>query len=182
MEIPVEWAETEPLVGFGLDSLIEVTSGATLLWRLRHDLDISRREQVERIALRMVGGCFVALAWYILYESSAMLTRHVPPQSSIAGIVIAAISVIVMPFLARAKRRVAGKIGSGAMHADSKQADFCSLPFRDFLFFSLGWPAVACVVRLVVDGSGCRAGDGSDHREGRHQWTPCRVLLRPLRV
>jgi hypothetical protein len=43
------------LVGFGLDSLIEVTSGATLLWRLRHDLDISRREQVERIALRMVG-------------------------------------------------------------------------------------------------------------------------------
>lgn len=114
------------LVGFGLDSLIEVTSGATLLWRLRHDLDISRREQVERIALRMVGGCFVALALYILYESSAMLIRHVPPQSSIAGIVIAAISVIVMPLLARAKRRVARKIGSGAMHADSKQADFCS--------------------------------------------------------
>ena len=55
-----------------------------------------------------------------------MLIRHVPPQSSIAGIVIAAISVIVMPLLARAKRRVARKIGSGAMDADSKQADFCS--------------------------------------------------------
>ena len=114
------------LVGFGLDSLIEVTSGATLLWRLRHDLDISRREQVERTALRMVGACFVALALYILYESSAMLIRHVPPERSIAGIVIAAISVIVMPLLARAKRRVASQLGSEAMHADSKQADFCS--------------------------------------------------------
>ena len=102
------------LVGFGLDSLIEVTSGATLLWRLRHDLDISRREQVERIALRTVGVCFVALALYIFYESSAMLIRHVPPERSIAGIVIAAISVIVMPLLARAKRRVARQIGSGA--------------------------------------------------------------------
>ena len=70
------------LVGFGLDSLIEVTSGATLLWRLRHDLDISRREQVERTALRMVGACFVALASYILCESSAMLIRHVPPERS----------------------------------------------------------------------------------------------------
>src|SRR5438045_3557510 len=57
------------LVGFGLDSLIEVTSGATLLWRLHHDLNPCRREQVERITLRIVGGCFVALALYILYES-----------------------------------------------------------------------------------------------------------------
>ena len=82
------------LVGFGLDSLIEFTFGAALLWRLRLDLDISRREQVERTPLRMVGACFVALALYIRYESSAMLIRHVPPERSIAGIVIAAISVI----------------------------------------------------------------------------------------
>lgn len=119
-------ARSVSLVGFGLDSLIEVTSGAALLWRLHHDLDLSRREQVERAALRTVGACFIALALYILYESSAMLIRHVPPERSIAGIVIAAISVIVMPLLARAKRRVARQIGSGAMHADSKQADFCS--------------------------------------------------------
>jgi divalent metal cation (Fe/Co/Zn/Cd) transporter len=114
------------LVGFGLDSLIEVTSGAALLWRLQHDLDISRREQVERTALRRVGACFIALALYILYESSSMLIRRVPPERSIAGIVIAAISVVVMPLLARAKRRVARQLGSGAMHADSRQADFCS--------------------------------------------------------
>lgn len=119
-------ARSVSLVGFGLDSLIEVTSGAALLWRLHHDLDLSRREQVERAALRTVGACFIALALYILYESGSMLIRHVPPKPSIFGIVIAAISVIVMPLLARAKRRVARQIGSGAMHADSKQADFCS--------------------------------------------------------
>lgn len=114
------------LVGFGLDSLIEVTSGAALVWRLRHDLNATRREQVERTALRTVGACFMALALYILYESSSMLVRHAPPERSIAGIVIASASVIVMPLLAGAKRRVALQIGSRAMQADSKQADFCS--------------------------------------------------------
>ena len=94
-------ARSVSLVGFGLDSLIEVTSGAALLWRLHHDLDLSRREQVERAALRAVGACFIALALYILYESGSMLIRHVPPKRSIFGIVIAAISVIVMPLLAQ---------------------------------------------------------------------------------
>jgi len=59
------------LIGFGVDSLIEVTSGAALLWRLRHDRDHSRRERVERITLRIVGWCFVALAAYIAYESGS---------------------------------------------------------------------------------------------------------------
>jgi divalent metal cation (Fe/Co/Zn/Cd) transporter len=114
------------LVGFGLDSMIEVASGAALLWRLHYDMDTSRREQVERTALRTIGACFIALALYILYESSSTLIRQVPPERSIAGIVIASASVIVMPLLARAKRRAARQIGSGAMHADSKQADFCA--------------------------------------------------------
>jgi divalent metal cation (Fe/Co/Zn/Cd) transporter len=113
------------LVGFGLDSMIEVASGATLLWRLHYDLDTLRREQVERTALRTVGACLIALALYIVYESSSTLIRHVPPERSIAGIVIASASVIVMPLLARAKRRVAHEIGSGAMRADSRQSDFC---------------------------------------------------------
>ncbi|MFN7998400.1 MAG: cation transporter [Bryobacteraceae bacterium] len=114
------------LVGFGLDSMIEVASGAALLWRLRRDVGAARREHAEQAALRTVGACFVALALYILYESMSTLIRHVPPERSIAGIVIACISVIVMPVLARAKRRVASQIGSGAMRADSRQADFCA--------------------------------------------------------
>jgi Cation efflux family len=113
------------LIGFGLDSIIEVTSGAALLWRLHHDLDRSRREQVERTTLRIVGGCFVALAAYIAYESATTLIGHEVPERSIPGIIVAAVSVIVMPLLARAKRRVAAGIGSGAMRADSRQTDFC---------------------------------------------------------
>jgi divalent metal cation (Fe/Co/Zn/Cd) transporter len=114
------------LVGFGLDSLIEVTSGAALLWRLHHDWNASRREQVERTTLRLVGWCFIALACYILYDSGSSLIHHEPPQRSIPGIVIAALSLIVMPLLARSKRRVAAGIGSVAMQADSRQTDFCT--------------------------------------------------------
>ena len=114
------------LVGFGLDSAIEVASGAALLWRLHHDLDPARREQVERTTLRIVGWCFVMLAAYIAYESGSTLIRQRAPERSIPGIIIAAVSVVVMPLLARAKRRVASGIGSGAMHADSRQTDFCT--------------------------------------------------------
>ena len=114
------------LIGFGLDSIIEVTSGAALLWRLHHDLDRSRREQVERTTLQIVGGCFVALAAYIAYESATALIGRDIPERSIPGIIVAAVSVIVMPVLARAKRKVAAAIGSGAMQADSRQTDFCT--------------------------------------------------------
>jgi len=114
------------LVGFGLDSAIEVASGAALLWRLHHDLDHSQRAKVERTTLRMVGWCLMALAGYIAYESGSTLIRHKASEPSIPGIIVAAVSVVVMPMLARAKRRVAAGIGSGAMNADSKQADFCT--------------------------------------------------------
>jgi divalent metal cation (Fe/Co/Zn/Cd) transporter len=114
------------LVGFGLDSLIEVTSGAALLHRLHHDFDPSQREQVERASLRIVGWCFIALAIYILYESGSMLIRHEAPERSIPGIIVAAASVVVMPTLAKAKRRIAAGLGSGAMRADSRQADVCT--------------------------------------------------------
>jgi divalent metal cation (Fe/Co/Zn/Cd) transporter len=114
------------LIGFGLDSIIEVTCGTALLWRLHHDLDPFRREQIERTTLRIVGGCFIALAAYILYESGSTLMGHRIPERSIPGIGVAAVSVVVMPLLAKAKRRVAAGIGSGAMQADSRQTDFCT--------------------------------------------------------
>lgn len=114
------------LVGFGLDSVIEMASGAALLWRLDHGLDPPRRERIERATLRIVGTCFVLLAVYILYESASTLIRRQPPERSIPGILIAAAALAVMPILAKAKRRVAAGMGSGAMHADSKQADCCA--------------------------------------------------------
>jgi len=110
------------LVGYGLDSAIEMTSGAALLWRLRHD----GMDGAERTALRIVGWCFIALGLYVAYESGAALILHKTPDKSVAGIVVAASSAVVMPLLAKAKRRVAGGIGSAAMMADSRQADLCA--------------------------------------------------------
>jgi divalent metal cation (Fe/Co/Zn/Cd) transporter len=114
------------LVGFGIDSAIEMASGAAILWRLNHELDPVRREAAERTSLRIVGACFAMLAVYILYESASTLARRDAPERSIPGIVLAAISVVVMPVLAKAKRRVAAKLNSAAMQADSRQTDFCT--------------------------------------------------------
>jgi divalent metal cation (Fe/Co/Zn/Cd) transporter len=114
------------LVGFGIDSFIEVTSGATLLWRMTVDADIQRRERNERRALKIVGACFLALAVYITYESAMDLWSKKAPEHSIPGIVLACVSLVVMPLLSRAKRKVGRALGSAAMHADAKQTEFCT--------------------------------------------------------
>jgi divalent metal cation (Fe/Co/Zn/Cd) transporter len=114
------------LIGFGIDSIIEVTSGVALLWRLHHDADRSGREQKERITLRIVGVCFLALAVYVAYDSIASLLTHQVPEKSKVGMGLAAVSLVVMPLLARAKRSIAGDIGSVALNADAKQTEFCT--------------------------------------------------------
>jgi divalent metal cation (Fe/Co/Zn/Cd) transporter len=113
------------LVGFGLDSLIEVSSGAALLWRLHMDAP-ERREHAERIALKLVGVSFLLLAAYVAFDSVKSLVKQEVPESSYVGIGIAALSLVVMPLLARAKRRVAAAISSRALHADSRQTDICT--------------------------------------------------------
>jgi divalent metal cation (Fe/Co/Zn/Cd) transporter len=113
------------LVGFGLDSLIEVSSGAALLWRLHLDAP-EQRERAEARALKAVGVCFLALAAYIFIDSAWSLFGYKPPDKSYLGIGIAALSVVVMPILARGKREVASSINSRAMHADSRQTDLCT--------------------------------------------------------
>ena len=114
------------LVGFGFDSLIEVTSGAALLWRLHADVNEERRERVEAISLRIVGVCFVILALYVSYDSIKSLIRREAPEESIVGIVLAAVSLVIMPLLVRAKRKVARGIKSSALMADSKQTELCT--------------------------------------------------------
>lgn len=109
------------LVGFGLDSLIEVCSGAVVLWRLFAD-----NERAERVALKVVGVSFVALAVYVALDSVKTLWLREGPERSLPGIVLAALSLAVMPLLARAKRRVAAGIGSRALRADSRQTDLCA--------------------------------------------------------
>ena len=114
------------LTGFGLDSAIETASAVILLWRLRADKGPTRREQSERTARRMVGVCFLLLAAYLAIESIRRLWTRETPGRTIPGVLIAVAAVIVMPWLARAKRRVALELGSGALRSDSRQADFCA--------------------------------------------------------
>ncbi|HKO99339.1 MAG TPA: cation transporter [Pyrinomonadaceae bacterium] len=114
------------LVGFGFDSLIEVTSGSVLLWRLHADVNEERRERVEAISLRIVGALFVLLALYLTYDSVESLITREAPEESLVGIVLAAVSLVIMPLLVRAKRKVARAINSGALMADSKQTELCT--------------------------------------------------------
>jgi divalent metal cation (Fe/Co/Zn/Cd) transporter len=113
------------LVGFGIDSLIEVTSGATLLWRMSVDADAARRERNERLSLRIVGACFLALALYVAIEAVLDLGRKAAPERSVSGIALAVVSLIVMPVLSRAKKSVGNALSSAAMKADARQTDFC---------------------------------------------------------
>ena len=147
------------LVGFGIDSFIEVASAAVLLWRISVDADEQNRERNERVALRVVGACFIALAIYITVQSVRTLLAHRAPQHSLFGIVIAAASLIAMPLLSRAKRRVAGELRSAAMRADSRQTDFCGYLSAILLFGLaanrlLGWwwadPAAALIMVPLI--------------------------------
>jgi len=114
------------LVGFGFDSAIEVTSGTALLWRLRGDASVRTRERHEAAALRIVGVCFLVLALYVSYDAVQSLVSREAPRRSVPGIVLAAASLIVMPLLALAKRRVAGHIASAALTADARQTQLCT--------------------------------------------------------
>jgi divalent metal cation (Fe/Co/Zn/Cd) transporter len=157
------------LVGFGIDSLIEVTSGAALLWRLSADVNEEKRERIESVTLRIVGVCFIALTLYVSYDSVTALLHREAPERSASGIVLAIASLIVMPLLARAKRRVARGISSGAMFADARQTDFCvylsAILLGGLLLNALlGWwwadPIAALVMAPIIGKEGVEALQG----------------------
>src|ERR1035437_4974065 len=111
------------LIGFGVDSLIESLSGSVLLWRLfspAHD------ESREKIALKLVGISFLILAAYVAFDAIKSLLVHERPQTSLVGIGLSVVSLIIMPLLARAKRLSAANLESRAMKADSRQTDVCA--------------------------------------------------------
>jgi divalent metal cation (Fe/Co/Zn/Cd) transporter len=105
------------LVGFGADSVIELAAGVTALWRLRSDADTARRERAEHVSLRVIGTCFLALAAGVAYEACRSLVRSEAAEKSALGVGIAAVSLVTMPLLARAKRRVAAEVVEPAENA-----------------------------------------------------------------
>lgn len=117
------------LIGFGVDSGIEVLSAVVLMWRLRRAGETateSEHEEAEHRAIYGVAATFFILAAYILYESISALARHEEPDASTVGILLAVLSLIVMPFLSYAKQRTAAQLGSRALRADAVETWVCS--------------------------------------------------------
>lgn len=114
------------LVGFGIDSAIESVSGGVLLWRLHAERRGKDVETLERKALKLVGVSFFLLAAYVTFDAGKSLIEREAPNSSTLGIALAVVSMVVMPLLARAKRKTAAHLNSAALHADSRQTSLCA--------------------------------------------------------
>ena len=165
------------LVGFGMDSFIEVTSGATLLWRMSVDADEESRERNEQLSIRIVGTCFIALAVYVTYAAVSDLLGREPPEHSVPGIVLACVSLVVMPILSGAKKKVGIELGSAAMKADARQTDFCvylsAILLAGLLLnatFGLWWadPVAALIMVPIIAKEGYEGIRGQPCRDCRH--------------
>lgn len=156
-------ASSAALVGFGLDSMVEVSSAAVVIWQFRAPVPAER----ERRALRLIGLAFFALAGYVTVDAVRTLAGAGEPAPSAAGIALAIASLVVMPVLAAAKRRTGRELRSASVVADSTQTMLCTYLSAVLLVglvlnaaWGLTWadPAVALVIAAVAV------------REGRSAW------------
>ena len=175
------------LVGFGLDSIVEVSSGLIILWQFRHPMPESR----ERKALRLMALSFFGLAAYVSFESVRALVSGHDPDTSTVGIALAATSLAIMPFLSWAQRRTGRALGSNAVVADSTQTLLCTylsavLLAGLLLNATLGWswadPIAGLVIAAVAIKEGreawrgencCGPADTIDHHEPQHSKDDC---------
>jgi len=156
-------ADSTALIGFGLDSVIEVASAAAVAWQFSGKDPAAR----ERAALKVIAVSFFALAAYVAVESARALAGGAPAGESTVGIVLAAVSLLVMPLLSHAQRRAGRELGSASAVADSKQTLLCTYLSGVLLaglllnaWFGWSWadPLVALVIAAVAV------------KEGREAW------------
>lgn len=159
-------ASSSALIGFGLDSVIEVSSAAAVAWQFSAR-EHAVRESRERTALRIIAVSFFALAAYVAVDAVRALTGTGEAEPSLLGIVIAALSLAIMPFLSAAQRRAGREIGSASAVADSRQTLLCTylsavLLVGLVLNATFGWswadPVAALVIAVIAI------------REGREAW------------
>lgn len=155
------------LVGFGLDSVVEVSSGLIILWQFRHRLPETR----ERQSLRLLAFSFFSLAAYVALESVRSLIIGADAHPSPVGIGLAIASVVIMPFLSWAQRRTGKALGSNAVVADSTQTLLCTymsvvLLVGLVLNSTLGWSWADPVAGLVIAGVAIREGRAAWRGEG----------------
>jgi divalent metal cation (Fe/Co/Zn/Cd) transporter len=158
-------ASSTALIGFGLDSFVEVSSALVLIWQFRARLPETR----ERLALRLIGGSFFALALWVSFESIRSLLGQGEAEPSPVGIGLAAASLVAMPLLVWAKRRTGRQLGSATVVADSMQTLLCTylsaiLLAGLLLNATLGWswadPIAALVIAAVAVREGVQAWRG----------------------
>lgn len=165
------------LVGFGLDSGIEVFSGAALIWRFQGHRSDEENEIAERRATLVVGITFILLSIYVTFESLRKLVLQEQPQESLVGIALLVVSLVVMPSLAFYKRALASRLNSRALAADAKETFACSYLSLTVLVglvsnavFGWWWAdpvaALAMVYFLVKEGrEAIREARGREHQE-----------------
>jgi divalent metal cation (Fe/Co/Zn/Cd) transporter len=158
------------LVGFGLDSVVEVASAAVIVWRLsQQGGERAQQELAERRAVRLIALSFYGIAVYVTLDAAlALLGLRDEPQRSPLGLAITALSLLIMPGLAWAKRRVAVRLNSVALRADAAETQLCTYLSAVVLLglvanAVLGWWWMDPVAGLVVAGLAVR--------EGREAWT-----------
>jgi divalent metal cation (Fe/Co/Zn/Cd) transporter len=158
-------ASSTALIGFGLDSFVEVSSALVVIWQFRSHLPETR----ERLALRLIGVSFFALAGWVGFESVRSLLGQSEADSSPVGVGLAAASLVMMPLLVWAKRRTARQLGSATVMADSIQTLLCTylsaiLLAGLLLNATLGWswadPLAALVIAAVAVREGIEAWKG----------------------
>ncbi|MGO1628217.1 cation transporter [Microbacterium sp. JB110] len=152
-------ASSAALIGFGLDSVVEVVSAVAVAWQFAAP-DPERR---ERTALRVISVSFFALAVYVSVEAVLSLAGLREPEHSPVGIAIAALSLVVMPFLSWFERRTGRELGSASAMADSKQTLICTylsaaLLIGLLLNSLLGWAWADAIAALVIAGFAVREG------------------------
>ncbi|MET7714490.1 cation transporter [Streptomyces sp. NPDC005407] len=159
-------ASSTALVGFGLDSVIEVSSAAAVAWQFSAR-DHAARESRERTTLRIISVSFFVLAAYVAVDAVRSLSGTGEADRSIPGIVLAALSLTVMPFLSAAQRKAGRELGSASAVADSKQTLLCTYLSAVLLVglvanATLGWSWADPVAALVIAAAAVK--------EGRDAW------------
>ncbi len=152
-------ASSAALIGFGLDSIVEVLSAAAVAWQFASPDPESR----EKIALRIIAVSFFGLAAYVSLEAILSLAGFREPEHSTIGIVLAALSLLVMPFLSWFERRTGQELGSASAVADSKQTLICTYLSAALLVGLLlnslfGWTWADSVAALVIAAIAVREG------------------------
>ncbi len=165
------------LIGFGLDSLVEVASAAAVAWQFAAD-DSQRR---ERTALRVIAWAFFVLAAYVTIEAVRTLVDGAEAEHSTVGIVLLALSVVVMPFLSLAQRRTGRELGSNSAVADSKQTLLCTYLSAVVLVglvlnSTLGWWWADPIAALAL--AGVAVKEGREALRGESAAPPARMLAR----